>query len=135
MSDSSIAFDQAASYYDDTRGFPPGIDREVGAFIANAGGLDANSQVLEIGIGTGRIALPLAAHVGGIVGVDLAIPMMQRLRHKRQAYAGRIDLIQGDILQLPLADASFDAGLMVHILHLVPDPQQAVRELARVLKP
>jgi ubiquinone/menaquinone biosynthesis C-methylase UbiE len=71
MTTQSVAFDRAAHFYDDTRGFPAGEDRAVAALISQAGGLTATSRILEIGIGTGRIALPLASHVGAIYGVDI----------------------------------------------------------------
>jgi ubiquinone/menaquinone biosynthesis C-methylase UbiE len=63
----SINFDRAASYYDETRGFPAGVEEQVGAFIAQSVNLDANSRVLEVGVGTGRIALPLSPHLNGSV--------------------------------------------------------------------
>ena len=49
---SSVAFDRAAEYYDQTRGYPPGEEKGVAAIIAQAGNLKADSRVLEIGIGT-----------------------------------------------------------------------------------
>lgn len=137
MLDQSVVFDRAATFYDETRGFPPGEDRKVGEFLVQAAGLTAASRMIEIGVGTGRIALPVGTHVRRLVGVDLSIPMMERLRAKQQTdYAeSRVGLVQGDVMQLPLASGSFDAALIVHILHLVPEPARAVAELARVLRP
>lgn len=129
----SIAFDQAADYYDQTRGFPPGDDQHVAAMIAEAGGLTAASRLLEIGIGTGRVALPLAAHVATIIGIDLAQPMMRRLLAKRTTE--RILIAQADATQLPLPASAFDAVLAVHVFHLIPRWQTAINETARVLKP
>jgi ubiquinone/menaquinone biosynthesis C-methylase UbiE len=137
MPEESIVFDRAASFYDQTRGFPPGIDREVGAFIAQAAGLTKTSQLIEIGVGTGRIALPVAEHVRQIIGIDLSTGMMGHLLAKREAdFAGvRVLPVQGDVMQLPAASGQFDAALIVHILHLIPQPERAVQELARVLRP
>lgn len=129
----SIAFDRAADFYDQTRGFPPGDDALVAGMIVQAGGLAANSTLLEIGIGTGRVALPLASRVGYIVGVDLAQPMMQRLLAKQTTE--RIGLAQGDATRLPLASAAFDAVLAVHVFHLIPLWREALAEVVRVLKP
>jgi ubiquinone/menaquinone biosynthesis C-methylase UbiE len=130
---SSVVFDRAADYYDQTRGFPPGIDQQVGEFIAREALLSTDTRVLEIGVGTGRIALPLAKQVGSLVGVDLSPLMLERLRQKK--VDERVEVVQGDVMHLPLPSQSFDAALMVHILHLVADPKRAVEELARVLKP
>ena len=64
MPKDSVAFDRAAGYYDNTRGFPAGVEGEIGALMAQAGDLSSASRVLEIGVGTGRIALPVAPHRG-----------------------------------------------------------------------
>ena len=79
----SINFDRAAQYYDDTRGFPPGVDQDVAKTIARAGQLTTASRELEFGVRTGRIALPLANYVASVHGLDLARPMMLRLRAKQ----------------------------------------------------
>jgi SAM-dependent methyltransferase len=129
----SIAFDRAAAYYDDTRGFPPGIELDAAKTIVQAGQLNASSRVLEIGVGTGRIALPLATHVGEMHGLDLSPAMMLRLRVKQADEP--IYLVQGDATRLPFPDHSFDAAVGVHILHLIPDWQGVLKELTRVLKP
>lgn len=129
----SVNFDRASEYYDETRGFPPGVGEKVGAFIAQTGQLTKNDVVLEIGIGTGRIALPLAPYVHSITGVDISAQMMNRLRHK-QTYEV-IYLTLGDAMKLPLADASVDVIVITHVLHLVADVQATLKELARVLKP
>jgi SAM-dependent methyltransferase len=129
----SIAFDRAATYYDNTRGFPPGIDQDATATIVRAGQLTANSRILEFGVGTGRIALPLAKHVDSIYGLDLSRPMMLRLHEKQSDEP--IYLAQGNATRLPYPDHTFDAAVGVHILHLIPNWQGVITELIRVLKP
>jgi ubiquinone/menaquinone biosynthesis C-methylase UbiE len=129
----SVAFDRAAEYYDSTRGFPEGVEADIAALMVKAGNLTPESRVLEIGVGTGRIALPLAQHVKAYFGVDLARPMMDRLRAKRANEP--IYLTQGDITRLPFPDASFDAVIAVHIFHLVPAWRAALSEVERVLRP
>lgn len=133
MAPESVSFDRAADYYDQTRGFPPGIDAEVAARFVEAGRLTASSRVLEIGVGTGRIAVPLAQRVGSYVGIDLSAPMLGRLRGKESAKPVRV--VQGDITALPYPSRAFDAVVAVHIFHLVPGWREALREVARVLKP
>ena len=133
MPNDSVAFDRAAEYYDNTRGFPPGVETDVAALMAQVGNLTLSSRVLEVGVGTGRLALPLSAHVRGYYGVDLARPMMDRLRAKQTNEP--VYLVQGDITKLPFADASFDVAIAVHIFHLIPAWRDALREVARVLRP
>jgi SAM-dependent methyltransferase len=89
--------------------------------------------VLEVGIGTGRIALPLAAHVHAVLGIDLARPMLERLCAKR--HAEPVYPVQGDALRLPFPHGAFDAVVACHVFHLIPDWQGALREVARVLTP
>jgi ubiquinone/menaquinone biosynthesis C-methylase UbiE len=129
----SVSFDRAVEYYDQTRGFPPGVEVHAGAAIAKAGGFTGSEQVLEIGVGTGRIALPVAPHVQRYFGIDISTQMMNRLLSKRTNE--QISLTQGSATQLPFPDAGFDAAVAVHIFHLIPDWQQALTELRRVLKP
>jgi ubiquinone/menaquinone biosynthesis C-methylase UbiE len=59
--------------------------------------------------------------------------MLDRLRAKPGSDS--INAIEGDILRLPFADASLNAVIAVHIFHLVPSRQDAIREAARVLRP
>lgn len=132
-SNSSIPFDRAVEYYDQTRGFPSDVVEPAIRMMAEVSDLHANSRVLEIGIGTGRIALPLAAHVHSIIGLDLSRPMMERLRAKQTTEA--IHLIEGDATRLPLPDASVDAVVVVHVFHAVNPWEAALAEIRRVLKP
>ncbi len=133
MCPESIVFDRAADYYDETRGFPPGAEQGVAALIRDMGSLTASSRVIEIGVGTGRIALPLAPQVRAVCGVDLSRPMLNRLLAKRSSEP--ILAVEGDITRLPFGSRRFDAAVAVHIFHLVADWRGALRELARVLRP
>jgi ubiquinone/menaquinone biosynthesis C-methylase UbiE len=129
----SITFDRAADYYDQTRGYPPGVEKGVASIIAQAGNLKADSRVLEIGIGTGRIALPVAPLVGSYYGIDLSRPMMNRLRAKQ--YSEAIFVAEGDATQLPFPTGTFDAVVAVHVFHLIPNWRDALAEVRRVLRP
>jgi SAM-dependent methyltransferase len=130
----SIAFDRAAGYYDRSRGFPPGIEELVAERIEEAVG--PARRLLEVGAGTGRIALPLHRRGRRIVGADLSRPMLERYRAKAAA-AGLPPpaVVLADATRLPVADAAVDAVLEVHVLHLVPDWRRALAEARRVLAP
>lgn len=129
----SVVFDRAADIYDATRGYPPGVEAQVAARIVEAGGLGPKSRLLEVGVGTGRISLPLASHVGSVVGLDLSIAMLRNLIAKRRGE--RVVVLRGDAVRLPFPTASFDAVLGVHFFHLVPGWREALVEVARVLRP
>jgi SAM-dependent methyltransferase len=133
MNRPSIPFDRAADYYDATRGFPPGVETDAVRLFVQAGALNERSRVLEIGVGTGRIALPLAPSVGAYIGIDLSEPMLLRLREKQTTEP--VSVVRGDATRLPFASRAFDAAVAVHIFHLIPDWRAALAEAARALRP
>jgi len=131
--DDSIGFDRAADRYDATRGFPPSVAERVAALIDEAAELKPGARLLEVGVGTGRLALPLAARGVRVTGVDLSQRMMERLLEKRGRLS--VELARADATRLPFARASFNAVLGVHVFHLIPRWRNVLREIARVLGP
>jgi ubiquinone/menaquinone biosynthesis C-methylase UbiE len=130
----SISFDRAADFYDATRGFAPGHDGPAVQQFIDAGKLTAQSRVLEIGVGTGRIALPLQQRLGCFyAGIDIAQAMLSKLVVKPGAEA--ISPVLADATAVPFASGTFDAVIAVHIFHLIPAYADALREVMRILKP
>ena len=132
-----VVFDRATSFYDATRGLPPGVAEQVRDQIALSTGAGRNTRFLEIGVGTGRIALPFVQIGADYTGADLSLPMVQVLRRKIAAIpegVGRLKLALADAMALPFADASFDVIIMIHLLHLVSDWRQTLRECRRLLR-
>ncbi|HEY0736446.1 MAG TPA: methyltransferase domain-containing protein [Herpetosiphonaceae bacterium] len=130
----SVVFDRAVAFYDRTRGLPPQAEIWMAQVVGEEVPLADGSKVLEIGVGTGRIALPMVRQNHyRYTGIDLSRDMMNVLRAK--ASAEQIALVQGDAARLPFADGTFDAIVGVHIFHLISGWQQAMDEVARVLRP
>lgn len=101
--------------------------------------LDVKSgmKALDIGCGPGLTSLALAQAVGGsghVDAIDIAPPMLQ-LAARRCADAKQVAFHQADVLQLPFADASFDVSLATQVYEYVADIDNALHELARVMKP
>ncbi len=131
MSD-SVSFDRAADRYDETRRLTSEASRATVDLLQAE--VRARRPCLEIGVGTGLIALPL--HDAGVemVGVDLSEAMLRKLAEKS---GGRpaFPILRGDATRLPFRDAIFGAAIARHVLHLIPRWQDAVAELVRVVRP
>jgi SAM-dependent methyltransferase len=127
------SFDSAAASYDAARGFPPGVGEQVAE--AAADWIDKRVPVLEVGIGTGRIAKPLLALGFNVTGVDLSRQMMARLRETLPTGLPSPALVQGDAAHLPLPKQSVGAVVSVHVFQLLPHGSNAVTEVRRVLRP
>ena len=128
----SIRFDAAADHYDRTRAIS---DEAMGRTISLlASELRDRGPVLEVGVGTGLLALQL--HEAGIPvsGLDLSAPMLAKLVEKAGG-APPIPLVRGDATTLPFADRAFGAAYLRWVLHLIPDWRAALAEMARVVRP
>ena len=126
------SFDRVAHLYDETRGIPAEAEQQIGDGIAAlVKEIAASPHLLEVGIGTGRIAVPLAERGVRVTGIDISTKMLAILRGKRPD----IDALIAEASRPPLRDACFDAALFVHILHLVPDPEATVRATVAAVRP
>ena len=99
-----------------------------------SGELAGRGCALEVGVGTGQVALPLHQAGVAVIGLDLARPMMERLIHKAGGRAP-FPLVQGDATRMPFADGAFGGAYLRWVLHLIPDWRAALSEVARVVRP
>jgi SAM-dependent methyltransferase len=128
----SVSFDRAAEYYDRTRALPRDAHEQV---IGHAvGEVAGRGRVLEVGVGTGRIGLDLAAAGVPLTGLDLSRAMLDRLVAKAGGTA-TLPVVHGDATTLPFPDGTFGAAVACHVLHLVPTWEAVLDELARVVGP
>jgi len=98
-------------------------------------GLTPGMRVLDAGCGSGEALTWLAQQVGPsgeVLGIDLAIA---HINAARRFVAPRISVLQGDILSIPLAPASFDAIWCVNTINHLRDAIGGVRRLASLLRP
>jgi SAM-dependent methyltransferase len=128
----SVNFDQAAEYYDATRGSTSEHDRETTEMLA--GELHARGRILEVGVGTGQVAIPLHETGVPMAGIDLSAGMLAKLLQKCDGVAP-FPLVRGDATRMPLADDAFGGAVLRWVLHLIPDWESVVRELVRVVRP
>jgi ArsR family transcriptional regulator len=93
-------------------------------------------RVLDVGTGTGILAVELARLGLQVVAVDHSARMLDAARAKLQrAGVDGIQLRRGDASSLPVGDAEVDAALAHMVLHYLPSPAEAVREMARCVEP
>src|SRR5258708_13499776 len=78
----SLSFDPVAHVYDATRGYPTGVAQQIAQSIADTVKATPHTKFLEVGIGTGRIAFPLASRGHMYTGVDISERMVEQLEAK-----------------------------------------------------
>lgn len=108
---------------------PPAAD-----LVAFAG-VAPNESVLDVGCGTGVVAVT-AARVGARVkGLDLTPALLERARHNAAVARVEVELTEGDVEAMPYDDASFDVVLSQFGHMFGPRPEVTMAEMLRVLKP
>lgn len=128
----SIRFDRAADFYDETRAHSEETARATIELLAAE--LAGRGRALEVGVGTGLIALPL--HEAGIslAGLDISAPMVGKLIEKAGG-STPFPIVLGDATRLPFPDDTFGAALVRWVLHLIPEWRTVVAEIVRVARP
>lgn len=99
----------------------------------------AGEAVLDVGCGTGTLALAMAAHAGRIrvIGIDAAREMIELARRKAAKAGSKIDFQVGLIEDIPFPDGTFDLVTSSLVLHHLPAylKRAGIAEVRRVLKP
>jgi phosphatidylethanolamine/phosphatidyl-N-methylethanolamine N-methyltransferase len=109
---------------------------ERGRHAAIAAAERIGGRILEVGVGTG-LSLPDYSRANRLFGVDISEPMLNKAR-ERVAELG-LSNVEGlavmDAAELSFPNASFDVIVAQYVITTVPDPEAALDEFARVLKP
>jgi arsenite methyltransferase len=105
-----------------------------------AAGLVPGAVAADLGFGGGvglRMLLDTVGPTGRVYGVDVSRTMLERarVRFADEWAAGRLELIGGSLVDLPLAEDSVDAIITVNTFYFLEDPRPALREITRVLRP
>lgn len=114
--------------------FVPAIFDQWPPRIIKSAGVCNGDKVLEVGCGTGVLAREVIKQIGpdgGVTGLDLSESMLGVAR----GLCPDVDFRQGNAMDLPFDDESFDVAIASFMLMFVPDPVLAVSELWRVLNP
>lgn len=132
----SLPFNGMAQLYDETRVFDRRCFNAALDFLIKKFPTHIFSKVFEPGIGTGRIAIPLAQRGYHVTGVDISQDMLALLQN-RLAHAKdplRISYQQADVTKLPFPDTAFDMAIAVHLFYFIREWKKAADEVLRVVK-
>jgi SAM-dependent methyltransferase len=124
-------FASSAGHWDRMRDELFGDRFHLGALVALA---DPRWIVGDLGCGTGQVAASLAPFVSRVVAVDGSAAMLQAARRRLHGLEN-VDLRRGELEALPIDDARLDTATLMLVLHHLPEPEKAMSEVARVLKP
>lgn len=111
-------------------------DERVIEKMAEVSGASEDSEVADVGTGTGFVAAGIAPRVKRVTGIDSAPAMIEVARENLRALGlSNVDLAVGDVARLPLEDGSVDAAFANMVLHHAEDPVAMLREMTRVVRP
>lgn len=109
-------------------------------FTVEQTGLKAGGKALDVCCGTGMITRELAKKVGregSVTGLDFCREMLDIAREalKESPYEKNVEYIQGNAMEIPFPDNSFDSATIGFGLRNVPNMKKTIREMTRVVKP
>src|SRR5712692_7334739 len=124
-------FSSSAGQWDRMRDELFGERFHLAALAALAGG---DWVVGDLGCGTGQVSTALAPFVARVIAVDASAAMLQAAKKRLHGF-DNVDLRRGELEALPIDDARIDCATLMLVLHHVPEPEKALAEVARVLRP
>jgi ubiquinone/menaquinone biosynthesis C-methylase UbiE len=111
-------------------------DERVIEKMAEVASIGQGSEVADVGTGTGFVAAGLAPRVKRVIGIDNAAAMLRVARENLDSLGvSNVELLIGDLAELPLADHSVDAAFANMVLHHAVDPAAMLEEMARIVRP
>ena len=97
--------------------------------------VDAGQVVVDLGCGTGELAMDLEKKVHRVIGIDSSPGMLEEARKKCDHNGHRVELRLGELEHLPMGDQEGDAAVGSMVLHTLSVPAAGIREAYRVIKP
>ncbi len=135
----ALLYDWTAERYNKIKAFDEDLERlTLGIPLANRLARQPEALVLDVATGTGRVPLALLRqpdYRGRFIALDRASKMLQVASQDTAPFRDRLSFIQADAMALPFADHTFPMVTCLEALEFLPDPEQGLAELVRVLKP
>lgn len=97
--------------------------------------ISSGEAVLDVACGTGVVSITAAGRGAKVRGLDLSPVLLGDARRNAAVVNAQIEFLEGDVEQLPYADATFDVVLSQFGHMFAPRPEIAIAEMLRVLKP
>ncbi len=131
-----MSFNQMVQLYDETRVFDVGCFNSAVDYLVERFPPSVFSKLFEPGIGTGRIAIPLAERGYQVTGVDISEEMLELLNRRliQMKRSLPISFHAADVIRLPFPNDTFDIAICVHVFYFVRRWKKAVQEILRVLR-
>ncbi|AKB53897.1 MULTISPECIES: class I SAM-dependent methyltransferase [Methanosarcina] len=95
---------------------------------------DKKIRAVEVGTGTGLLAISLATMGHDVTGVDLSENMLEKAAENAKEKGVDVSLVQGDAEEIPLNDGEYDFVLSKYLLWTLPQPDKFMSECCRLLK-
>lgn len=108
------------------------MDKSDGQFFINCLDLTPFKDVLEVGVGTGRLAIRVAGKCNTFCGVDISEKTAAKARENLKEY-GNVSIVSGDFLEYKY-EASFDVIYTSQVLWHISDKQKTIHKIAGLLK-
>ncbi len=135
----ALLYDWTAERYNKIKDFDEEMESlTLGKPLANRLYRQPEAMVLDVATGTGRIPLALfdqPSYRGHVIGLDRASKMLGVARRDTAAGKNRLTFIQADAMALPFASHSFPLVTCLEALEFLPNPENGLAELIRVLQP
>ncbi|MDT3843420.1 MAG: class I SAM-dependent methyltransferase [Bacillota bacterium] len=96
--------------------------------------IDPSDEVLECACGTGAISIYAAQKCRKLIATDFAPGMLRQAAKKCRKYPN-VTFRKADITHIRCLDGRFDKAVAGNVIHLLPEPEKALQELLRVVKP
>jgi demethylmenaquinone methyltransferase/2-methoxy-6-polyprenyl-1,4-benzoquinol methylase len=132
-------FDRIAGRYDLMNSvMSAGLHHRWRARTVDLARVGPGDSALDVCCGTGDLALELRRRVGPagrVVGLDFSAPMLELAARKSVAAGAEVEWVEGNALELPFDDASFDAATVGFGVRNVADVSRGIHEMARVVRP
>ena len=125
-------WDRIARFYDLFEKIYNGkVYKRLGVEVAKS--IQSTDSVLECACGTGMISKAVAEKCKSLIATDYSAKMLKRTKKKCRKL-NNVAFAQADIMRLNYADESFDKVIAGNVIHLLKEPEQALKELERVCR-